>query len=132
MLMAPLSSGFKRHSQEIWAQLKFHPMKANCYFLPGCLIFFFFLNSWSFETLNGYISVSIISVISQCALVCFKFSYSSFYEFPFRKKFYFKIFFFSLLRYPEIPIIFQLEDFFFSVFNICYSLPNLFKLYIIL
>lgn len=41
MLMAPLSSGFKWQSQEIWAQLEFHSMKANCYFLPGCLIFFF-------------------------------------------------------------------------------------------
>lgn len=57
--------------------------------------------------------MSIISIISQSALVCFKFSYSSFYEFPFRTKCYFKIFFFSLLRYPEIPVIFQLEDFFF-------------------
>lgn len=72
--------------------------------------------------------MSIICVIFQNALVDFKFSYYL-YKF-FRKTHYFKIFFFSLLRYIEIPIIFKLDDFFFfTVLIICYPLPNFFKLY---
>ena len=112
MLMAPLSSGFKWNSQEIWAQLEFHPMKANCYFLPGCLIFFFFIPEvlqLQMDISQGQLSLSFPSML----LYASNSVISPSMHFLSENICYFKIFFFSLLRYPETPIIFQLEDFFF-------------------
>lgn len=102
------------------------PQESECPF-SVCLLKFLF-NSWRSATSDGYVSVSIICIISQCALVRFRFSYSSFYQFSFRKIRYFKIFFFLLFRCLEIPNIFSLNwmNFFCPHYRLS---SNFFKLY---
>lgn len=89
------------------------PHESKLLFSAWLLNFFFFFYSWSFATKMDIsqcqLSLSLLSML----LYASNSVISPFMHFLSEKICYFKIFFFSLLRYPEIPIIFQLKDFFF-------------------
>lgn len=87
VLMAHLSPGIDWHSQEIWAQLEFHPTEVNFFFLlTGWLPkFFFFFLFLTFCNLKWICFSVNYPYHFQWALGGFKFSDSFFYEFPFRK-----------------------------------------------